>query len=81
MLQAVDSVNRTYVYSAYIDERTAPDVEPVWLPVVRIFAWLPRKESVVGNWRCVFWNEDFTEPVEATVVAWTDLNKFDSATE
>ena len=81
MVQVVDRMNMSYVYSAYIDDRKTPDVEPSWLPVLRVFTWLRRRESVTTTWRCVFWDEDFSQPVEGVVVGWTDLNKFDSSTE
>ena len=68
----------SYVYTAYIDDREAPDVKSSWLPVVRVFAYFPRTDSVTGKWRCVFWNGDFSQPLERVVVGWTDLNKFDS---
>jgi len=71
----------SYVYSAYFDDREAPDVETSWLPVVRVFAWFRRTEDVTGKWRCVFWNDAFTQPLEQVVVGWTDLNNFDSSTE
>jgi len=68
----------SYVYSAYFDDREAPDVKPSWLPVVRVFAYLRRSDNVTGKWRCVFWKDDFTQPLERVVIGWTDLNKFDS---
>ena len=56
VLQTVDNdVNLSYVYTAYVDDREAPDVQPTWLPVVRVFAWFRRTERVTGQWRCVFW--------------------------
>jgi len=80
VLQIVDNdTDLSYVYSAYMDDRKARDIEPAWLPVVRVFAWFSRQENVTGQWRCVFWNEHFNESLESVVLAFTDLNKFDPA--
>jgi len=76
----VDSdVEMSYVYTAYIDDRETPDVHPSWLPVVRVFTWFRRTETVTGQWRCLLWDDKFIEPLERVVVGWTDLNTFDSA--
>ena len=71
----------SYVYTAYVDERQAPDVKPSWLPVVRVFAWFRRTENVTGQWRCVLWDNRFSQPLERVVVGWTDLDKSDSSSE
>ena len=80
--QEVDSGNQSYVYTAYLDDRRTPDLQsPDWLAVLRVFAWFRRNDAVTNRWRCVFWNEDLSRPVETMVVGWTDLNKFDAAVE
>ena len=83
--QAVDNnanvSNLSYVYTAYFDDRQTPDVEPSWLPVVRVFAWFNRTENVTGQWRCVLWDDELRRPMERAVVNWTDLNIFDSTIE
>jgi len=77
-MQAVSNdSDLSYVYSAYVDDRQAPDVQSTWLPVLRVLAWFRRTETVTGQWLCVFWDEQFRHPVERVVVAWTDLNTFD----
>jgi len=76
-----DDANLSYIYSAYVDDREAPDVQSTWLPVVRIFAWFRRTENVTGRWRCVLWYDAFSQQLESVVVSWTDLNKFDSSIE
>jgi len=76
-----DNASLSYVYTAYVDDREAPDVQSTWLPVVRIFAWFPRTQNVTGRWRCVLWDDAFTQPQESVVVGWTDLDKCDTFTE
>ena len=76
--QEVERRNQSYVYTAYVDDRRAPDVNSSYLPVVRVFAWFRRKDAVTRRWQCIFWDEDLSRPVESTVVGWTDLNIFDS---
>lgn len=82
-MQAVDKeANLSYVYSAYVDARQAPDVQSTWLPVLRVFAWFRRGDTVTRQWQCVLWDEALSQPVQSVSVAsWTDLNKFDSSSK
>jgi len=82
-MQAVDDgANQSYVFTAYVDDRHAPDVQTTWLPVLRVFAWFPRKDTVTQRWRCLFWDESLNGcPVESVVIGWTDLNAFDSTSK
>ena len=77
-----ESGHRSYVYSAYVDDRKAPDVQSSWLPVLRLFVWMRRSDAAtVTRWRCLIWNENFTQPIASVVVGWTDLNTFDTNSE
>lgn len=71
--------NRSFVYSAYIDDRPAPDVNLKELPVVRILAAIPRGDVRNGRklFRCIFWFENKDWSVETHVIRITDMNKFD----
>jgi len=83
-VQPVDKeANLSYIYSAYVDSRPAPDVKSAWLPVLRVFTWFPRHGvTVTQQWRCVLWDETLRQPVDSVAVAaWTDLNKFDSSSK
>jgi len=73
-------VNSSYVYSAYLDDRLAPDVDSKALPVVRVFTGLPR--NAIGqarrNWYCVFWYNAVDLPLVMPVAGITDLDVLDT---
>ena len=80
-MQAIGSWPSSYVYSAYIDDRRAADVSHLIAdsrPLLRVFSWLPRQMPATCHWRCLFWHRDHDFPLERSVIAWTDLDHFDS---
>ena len=81
VLQAAGSRPSAYVYSAYVDDRRAPDVSQLFVdsrPVLRVFAWMPRHRPATCSWHCLFWHRERDFPLERPVIAWTDLNYFDT---
>jgi len=84
MMQVVDNnANFSYVYSAYVDDRQAQDVQQLWLPVLRLFVLFRRTEhmKLLQHWRCLLWNERLSQSLERMVVGWTELKDSDSFTE
>ena len=78
----IGSWPNSYVYSGYIDDRPSPDVSGLLplegLPVLRVLAWVPRRLPVSCSWSCLFWQRHHVLPLERPIIAWTDLNHFDS---
>jgi len=69
-------VNSSYVYSAYLDDRLAPDIDLKALPVVRIFTALLRSatDEARRSWQCAFWYNMTDLPLVMPVAGITDLD-------
>ena len=93
LLQPIGGWPYSYVYSAYIDDRRARDLSQLVVvhrqsepsrpaapvaAVLRVFAWVPRYMPADCPWRCLYWSRRHQLPLERPVIAWTDLNHFDS---
>ena len=77
--QPVDGT-KSAVFSAYVDDRETPNVSRSVLPVVRIFAYFPRRATAKLNnksWLCLFWTEDEgSPPTVVPVQGYVDINEF-----
>lgn len=68
---------RSYVYSAYLDDRpTARDVpNSSHLPVIRVFGYIPLKVQPTQSWKCLLWYpHNGNAPVVTDVYALTYMD-------
>ena len=67
----------SYVYSAYIDDRRAPDVYkviPDCRPLLRVFVHIPLSTPATHHWRCLFWRRAHQFPLERHLISWSYLH-------